>query len=125
MGKSTTGSTVHTASSSAVLGRALREPRSHGLYVGLDVHKDTVAVAVNGEPASYDPTSGRWHYESSFSAPGEDVVVHAFDAGGDAIAGLAVTVRAGGSFTPVGGALETSRWSPHMPSRSARSPKRA
>lgn len=37
---------VETASSSSVLQRAQRESSSHGLYVGLDVHKDTVAVAV-------------------------------------------------------------------------------
>lgn len=54
MEKSTTATEVHTASSSAVLGAALGESRSHGLYVGLDVHKDTIAVAFahpgRGEP---------------------------------------------------------------------------
>ena len=55
MRKSTTAIGVHTVSSAAVLQASIEEAASkHCLYVGLDVHKDTIAVAVaypgRGEP---------------------------------------------------------------------------
>lgn len=55
MKKSTTQIEVQTLSSATVLGLASLAPEvRHGLYVGLDVHKDTIAVAIahpgRGEP---------------------------------------------------------------------------
>ena len=47
MKKSTTQIEVQTLSSATVLGLSSLAPEvRHGLYVGLDVHKDTIAVAV-------------------------------------------------------------------------------